>query len=95
MKSFDYFKTLVPDSVLKVYPRPRPGDGPQQKTEWNDFVSELHRMKELVDRVPKSTPKRLLDLACRNMTEADRNEFRRLGNELLVSKIHFPKRNST
>ena len=49
-------------------------------------------MKELVDRVPKSTPKRLLDLACRNMTEADRNEFRRLGNELLVSKINFRKK---
>ena len=49
-------------------------------------------MKELVDRVPKSTPKRLLDLACRNMTETDRNEFRRLGNELLVSKKRFSKK---
>ena len=75
---------LVPESVLKVSPRPLPNDNAAQKLEWDEFVKELHRTKELVDRVPRSASHRLLDLACQKMSAADRDEFRRLGNELLV-----------
>ena len=75
----------MPSSVLKVYPRPKPHDGPDQKEEWKDFTNELRRMKELVDRVPQNKPNRLLDLACRRMTDKERDEFRRIGNELLVN----------
>ena len=69
---------------MKPCPRPKPNDGPTQKAEWNDFVAELRRTKELVNRVPQSKPNRLLDLACRRMTDEERDEFRRIGNELLV-----------
>jgi len=79
--------------VLKVSPRPRPNDSAAQKAEWNEFVKELHRTRELVNRVPQGAPRRLLDLACQKMTPADRDEFRRLGNELLVRNQNNNKRN--
>ena len=52
--------------------------------EWNDFKKELQRVKELVERIPKSSDDRKLDNETNRLSPSDRKEFLELGNKLLV-----------
>ena len=79
----------MPDSVLKTYPKLTTNPTSAQKEEWNDFITELYRVKELVNRVPDADPHRLLELACLRLQPEQRKEFIALGNHLLVNITHM------
>ena len=69
---------------MKTYPKLTTNATSQQLAEWDDFICELNRVKELVNRVPTADANRLLDLACRRLTPEQRQEFIALGNNFLV-----------
>ena len=45
----------------------------------------MKRTRELVNRIPSPGPLRQLEYVTNRMTDHDKDEFRRLGNNLLVS----------
>ena len=60
-------------------------DDANNRTEWEDFSNEMKRTRELVNRIPSPGPLRQLEYVTNRMTDHDKDEFRRLGNNLLVS----------
>ena len=81
---------LAPTWLLKIFPRPDPNDTYDDKLEWSDFTKEMRRVKELVNRVPEADPQRQLEYVTNHFTDSEKDEFRRLGNDLLVSHLdHF------
>ena len=75
---------LVPNSVLHLAPSDEKDENGEYSPEWNDFKAELERVKELVERIPKSDDQRKLDNETAHLSPADRKEFLDLGNKLLV-----------
>ena len=47
----------------------------------------MNRTRELIDRVPKSDSSRQLEYVTSRLTSDEKDEFRRLGNDLLVINI--------
>ena len=64
-----------------------PTDGEKEHAEWKDFLHEMGRIRKLVAMVPEPSPNRELEYVTNQMTASDRDEFRRLGNILLVSIV--------
>ena len=62
-----------------------PTDSEQDHADWKDFLNEMKRIRQLVGMVPEPGPNRELEYVTNQMTASDRDEFRRLGNILLVS----------
>ena len=75
---------LAPEWLLFIFPRPDPEDTSQDRHKWEDFHQEMKRTRKLIELVPESDPKRLLGQRTNPMTSAEKDEFRRLGNDLLV-----------
>ena len=70
---------------MNIFPRlTGPTDSPEERAEWDDFYKEMLRVRHLVNMVPEAHSNRELEYVTRQMTASDRDEFRRLGNNLLV-----------
>ena len=77
---------IAPQWLLHIFPRlTGPTDGEEEHAAWKDFQHEMERMRKLVNMVPDVGPNRQLEYVTNQMTASDRDEFRRLGNNLLVS----------
>ena len=70
---------------MVIYPHRGLPDDPENESQYNDFIHELQRVRELVNRVPSATSDRSLESVTLNLPAAERDEFRRLGNQLIVS----------
>ena len=78
--------TLAPEWLLCIFPRLTDcSDNIIEKAKWDDFSNELKRTRDLVNRVPSPGPLRPLEYVTNRMSNHDKDEFRRLGNNLLVS----------
>ena len=73
---------------MNVFPRlTDSSDSPEDHLKWEDFANELKRTRELVNRIPTPGPLRQLEYATNRLTDHEKDEFRRLGNNLLVSTL--------
>ena len=74
----------APEWLLHIFPRLEANDYDNSRPQWDDFVHEMNRTRDLINRVPDSDPTRHLEYATNRLTTAEKDEFRRLGNDLLV-----------
>ena len=72
-----------------IFPHRGSPDDPESESQYNDFIQELQRVRELVNRVPNASTDRSLESVTLNLTAAERDEFRRLGNQLIVSSFKY------
>ena len=77
----------APKWLLHVFPRLEANDNDDERPQWDDFLAEMNRTRELIDRVPKSDQSRQLEYVTSRLTPDEKDEFRRLGNDLLVITI--------
>ena len=75
---------LAPNWLLCIFPRPEANDTDDNRVKWEDFLGEMKRIRELINRVPKSDDDRPLGYYTSELTAQEKDEFRRLGNALLV-----------
>ena len=84
-----YFIILAPKWLLFIFPRNDPNDTLEDRQVWDDFQHEMRRTRNLVNRVPQSSNLRQLESSTRQLTPQEQDEFRELGNNLLVCIIPF------
>ena len=82
-------KFLAPKWLLCTFPRNDPGNSEEDNALWLDFQSEMKRTRALVTRIPESNSDRRLEHSTQRLSQANRDEFRRLGNLLLVRYNKF------
>ena len=71
--------------MLRITPSDETGFNGQHTDEWNDFRSELERVRALVERIPQPSRQRKLDPETESLGPQGQDEFLQLGNDLLVS----------
>ena len=75
----------APKWLLNIFPHNDPNNSEEDHQLWLDFQNEMKRMRSLVNRIPESSSTRRLEPTTQRLSQEDRDEFRRLGNALLVS----------
>ena len=73
--------------MLIITPSDKPDENGEPTIQWQKFKKELERTKALVDQIPKPEAHRELHPDTVKLGYHGRQEFIRLGNDLLVSKV--------